>query len=85
MKKKVLIPIYENIEQSNEEIKKYDFYFIYKVGVEYYYMGENVILPENINILEIPYNEIYIQLTGDESSIGMTYLENNFITFNSLD
>jgi hypothetical protein len=85
MKKKVIIPIYENIEQSNEELKKYNFSFIYKIGDEYYYMGENVSLPENIDVLEIPYSEIYIQLTGGEESIGLTYLENNFITFNSLD
>jgi hypothetical protein len=84
MKKVITIPVYDSLSQANAEIKKYDFSFAYKVEESLYYKGDSIDYPES-EVVEVPFKEILIQLTGDEDSVGLTYLDGMFITFNSID
>lgn len=85
MEKVIILPVYNSYTQGQAEIKKYDFSFAYKAKDKVYYKGKVITYPDNPHILEIPYNEIFIKLTGDSESLNMTYLDDKFIAFNSLE
>jgi hypothetical protein len=84
MKKVIILPVYESYTQAQTEIKKYDFSFAYKAKEKFYYKKKTITLPEEIKVIEVPYNEIYIQITGDSESLGLTYIDDKFLTFNEL-
>jgi hypothetical protein len=84
MKKVLLIPVYDSFEQAQEQIKNYNFVFAYKVANKYYYLKDEINIPKNSNILEVPWNEIYIEVTGLSDSISLTYIDDKFLAFNEL-
>jgi hypothetical protein len=84
MEKVITFPVYQSLSQAQEDIKKYDFKFAYKVDGKIYYEGEEISAPEGEKSIDVPFNEMVIQISGDEESTGLTYLDGPFITFNEL-